>query len=78
LTRGVALLDLQAQELGTISQNALAEAEAKGEVGEVGRRCHHDDVGDAVIGEGDRHLGRNCTVPRDDGTVPKAEAGDYF
>jgi len=35
-------------------------------------------VGDAVIGEGDRHLGGNCSVPRKDGAVTDAEAGDYF
>src|SRR5260370_15802494 len=75
---GFTLLNPEVQELVGACQNALAYAEADGEVGEVGRRRHHDDVGVAIIGEGDRNLGGNRGVPRNHGTTVEAEAGYNF
>ena len=44
------------QVLGTL-QNTLGQAEPQAQVFQVRRGGHHNHVGDAVVHQGDRHLG---------------------
>jgi hypothetical protein len=73
-----AVLHFELQELVRVRQNTLTYTEADGEVGEVGRRRHHDDVGEAVIGQGDGNLGGNRGVPRNHSRTVEAKAGYDF
>src|SRR5690606_7424027 len=45
------ILDMNALDLAGRSDNAFRQAEAQGEIFQVGWRCHHDCMGRATIGE---------------------------
>src|ERR1700739_4202042 len=51
--------DLKGRDVFSRQHDAFAEAESHREIPEVLRRGHHDGIGAAIVGEGDRGLFRD-------------------